>query len=220
MLQTMTTRADEDAVARICRLDWPGRNEDEMIATAWAYYYFSIQFRENLELCCDDFPDDPDLMRLKAEECNTNNLSPFPGVALVGEKMNHDEFMRRLLELSPVEDAARAKYERIGQDYLAEIRNLPAKSRALSMASFEDGGLERVFRAMLRAPHYDNPLLDAFRYFLTAHIAFDSDETAGHGSLSRHIVPDENIAAIWDAFGSLLLKAVPALAPVMHEHEH
>ncbi len=218
-MRAMMFRADEDAVARICDLDWRNRSEDDMVAVAWSYYYFSVQFRENLEICCDFYPDDPELSRLKAEECNTSNLSPFPGVALEGEKMNHDEFMRRTLELFPVAVREREKLETYGEEYLAEIRNMPAMSRALSMASFEDGGLERVFKAMLRAPAYENPLLEAFRFFLTSHIAFDSDENAGHGSLSRHLVPDENIVAIWDAYGVLLQKAVPALAPLVHEHE-
>jgi hypothetical protein len=216
----MVVRADDKAVARICDLDWRNRSEHDMVAVAWAYYYFSVQFRESLEICCAFYPDDQDLARLKLEECDTSNLSPFPGVALPGEKMNHDEFMRRLLELSPVSQHEREFFETIGEAYLAEIRNIPEMSRALSMGSYEDGGLESVFKAMLRAPDYDNPLLEAFRFFLTSHIAFDSDQNAGHGSLSRHLVPDENIVAIWDAFGSLLHKAVPAMAPLVHEHEH
>jgi hypothetical protein len=219
MACAVTVRVDDYAVAKICHLDWQGRSEEEMVAVAWAYYYFSVQFRENLEICSDYYPDDQALLRLKAEECNTSNLSPFPGVAMEGEKMNHDEFMRRLLGLFVVELAERERFERIGQDYLAKIRNIPRNSRALSIASYEDGGLERVFSAMLQAPAYSNPLLKAFRFFLSAHVEFDSDQIQGHGSLSRHLVPDDNIVPLWDAFAALLLNAVPALAPMVSEHE-
>ncbi len=219
MVNVVTVRADEYAVAKICNLDWWCRTEDQMVAVAWAYYYFSVQFRENLEICFEYYPDDKDILRLKAEECNTSNLSPFPGLALVGEKMNHDEFMRRLLELYEIGAAERQRFEMIGSDYLAEIRDIPRKSRALSIASYEDGGLERVFTAMLKAPSFSNPLLEAFRFFLYAHIEFDSDPNDGHGRLSRHLQPDENIVRLWDAFAALLLKAVPALAPIATEHE-
>jgi len=218
MVGAATVSAEDSAVARICSLDWRDRSEEEMVAVAWAYFYFSIQFRENLEICCDYYPDDLALSRLRAEECDTSNLSPYPGIALAGEKMNHDEFMRRALELYPIGQAERARLERIGADYLAESRYIPSKSRALSIASYEDGGLERVFTAMLQAPAYGNPLLKAFRFFLSAHIQFDSDPNEGHGRLSQHLVPDENIVRLWNAFAALLLKAVPALGQMVSEH--
>ena len=40
------------------------------------------------------FPSDENLMVLRAGECNTDNLSPYPGIAAKGEKMDHDVFMR------------------------------------------------------------------------------------------------------------------------------
>jgi len=51
--------------------------------------------RENLEIARRLYPNDTKLQQLEREECNTDNLSPWPGVASAAEKMNHDEFMRR-----------------------------------------------------------------------------------------------------------------------------
>jgi len=201
----------ESVIQEICQLDWAGLTRDELSHTAWAYYYFSIQFRENLEIARKLHPDDDKLRQLEREECNTNNLSPWPGVAEVGEKMNHDEFMRRVLSLSPIDAAKRSELERLGASYLDKVRKVDQATRALSLASYEDGGLERLFRAFLSSEHWDTPLLQAFRNFLTEHIRFDSDPEQGHGALSRHLTPDERILPLWTALRDLLLKAVPAL---------
>ncbi len=195
----------------ISGLKWGSLTEDELTITAWAYYYFSIQFRENLEIACELFPDDPKLRQLEREECNTNNLSPWPGVADAGEKMNHDEFMARLLKLTPISAEKRLQLETLGQEYLDRVRATPRVARGLSIPSYEDGGLEKVFRAFLTAQHWGNPLLQAFRHFLTEHIRFDSDPDQGHGSLSRHLPPDDRILPLWSAFGDLLVQAVPQL---------
>ena len=82
---------------------------------------------------------------------------------------------------------------------------------ALSIASYEDGGLENVFGAILKAPHWDTPLLQAFQHFLSEHIRFDSDPDAGHGALCRHLVPDDRVLPLWTAFRRLLVEAAPAL---------
>ena len=132
---------------------------------AWAYYHFSVQFRENLEAACDLFPQDEKLAHLTSEECNTSNLSPWPGVALPGENMNHDEFMRRLLLLEPIPQDRREALEAEGARYLATVRPLDEHSKAMSIASYEDGGLECVFRAILTAPAWEGPLLGAFSHF-------------------------------------------------------
>ncbi len=195
----------------IAGLNWVGLTEDELTSIAWAYYYFSIQFRENLEIACELFPDDPKLHQLDHEECNTSNLSPWPGVADAGEKMNHDEFMARLLKLTPINAEQRLQLETLGQEYLDRVRATPRVVRGLSIPSYEDGGLEKVFRAILTAQHWDNPLLQAFRHFLTEHIRFDSDPDQGHGSLSRHLPPDDRILPVWSAFEELLVQAVPRL---------
>ena len=72
-------------------------------------------------------------------------------------------------------------------------------------------GLEKVFRAMLQAPCWEGPLLQAFKHFLVKHIEFDSDPNAGHGALCRHLTPDDRVLPFWTAFESMLLEAVPRL---------
>lgn len=202
----------EDAIGAICGLDWPALSQADLVEAAWAYYYFSIQFRESLAIARALHPADRNLEQLEREECDTSNLSPWPGVAASGERMNHDEFMRRLLQLSPIGGARRAELERIGQDYLQATRAVDTPARGMSIASYEAGGLEQVFNAFLTAPDWDLPLLQAFRHFLTEHIRFDSDVEQGHGALSRHLAPDDRILPLWDEFLGLLTRSVPRLA--------
>ncbi len=196
----------------ICQLNWSSLTTRDMIAAAWAPYFFSIQFRENLQIACSLYPHDAKLAQLEKEECSTDNLSPWPGVAAAGEKMDHDEFMRRLLVLSPIEDETRRQFQAWGEQYLLDVRATDPQTRALSIASYEDGGLEAVFRAMLRSPDFDNALLGAFRHFLSEHIRFDSDPDQGHGALSRHMRPDDRIYPLWNGFKNLLIQCAPALA--------
>ena len=132
--------------------------------------------------------------------------------AASGERMNHDEFMRRALALATIVGSRRRRLEFIGRSYLARIRAVDNVSRALSIASYENGGLERVFRAILKAQHWDGPLLQAFRDFLTEHIRFDSDPEQGHGALCRHLEPNELVLPLWTEFRQLLLDAAPELA--------
>lgn len=196
---------------KICVLDWISLDRDALTRVAWAYYFFSIQFRENLEIAHAMYPNDTLLTRLMRGECDTDNLSPWPDVAAGSERMNHDEFMRRLLQLNSIDRASQQRIEVIGRDYLAMTRAESDMARAMSITSFEDGGLERVFTAMIKAQCWDTPLLKAFHHFLVKHIEFDSDPEEGHGALARHLTPDERIAPLWEAFYSLFVKAVPSL---------
>jgi hypothetical protein len=202
----------ESAIARICDLNWAALSEDELTNAAWAYYYFSIQFRENLEIARRLYPEDTKLQQLEQEECDTSNLSPWPGVARPDEKMNHDEFMRRALQLSSLSAGERSRIEMLGRSYLDAVRAADDSARALSIASYEDGGLEKVFHAFLGAQHWNTPLLQAFRHFLTQHIKFDSDPEQGHGALSRHLKLDDRILPLWTEFERILVDAAPALA--------
>ena len=79
----------------------------------------------------------------------------------------------------------------------------------MSLSSYEDGGLERVFGAMLTAQDWDEPSLGAFRHFLVEHIKLDSGE---HGGLCRHLVADDRILPLWEAFRNILIAAAPRLA--------
>jgi hypothetical protein len=202
----------ENVITDICDLDWPSLCTEDLIAVAWAYYFFSVQFRENLLIARTIHPQDQSLQDLEAEECNTDNLSPWPGVALPAEKMDHDEFMKRVLSLAPIDEHKRHAFETAGHRYLTIIRAMNHTQRALSITSYEDGGLERVFRAMLTAPPHANPLLDGFRHFLSEHIKFDSDPSQGHGAMIRHLTPDDRILPLWLGFKQLLLEFAPALS--------
>jgi hypothetical protein len=201
-------------VEEICGLEWPALNQSELSAVAWAYYYFSIQFRQNLECALEMHPDDVQLQRLFREECATDNLSPWPGVAAPNESMHHDEFMKRVLTLSPIEPATQTAIEAAGQRYLSKVGQADDHVKVMSLASYEAGGLESVFKAILQAPQWSTPLLEGFRHFLEKHISFDSDPRQGHGALVRHLVPDHgSIRHLWVAFRDLLVTAVPRLLP-------
>lgn len=198
-------------VEAIGNLAWERLNEQECVDCAWAYYYFSIQFREHLLVARRLLPDDEKLQDLERGECDTDNLLPWPGVAAPGEALNHDEFMRRLLALSPIADERRQDFEIRGQSYLDSTRAMDDETRAMSIASYEDGGLEHTFEAMLRMPDYANPALAAFRHFLSEHIRFDSNPDEGHGALARHLNPDDRIKPLWDGFYDLMVAFAPSL---------
>lgn len=199
-------------ILEIANLRWTELTEQELSAVALAYYYFSIQFRENLAEAARLYPNDEMIRKLIAGECDTDNLSPWPGIAEAGETINHDEFMRRAIELFPIAPEVRDLVEKSGAAYLEQARNLPSTVKACSIASYENGGLESTFRAMLTAPHWNTPTLRAFHHFLTAHISFDSDPNEGHGALSRHLIVDDRILPLWVDFRELLLAAAPSLS--------
>jgi hypothetical protein len=203
--------AYEQIINDICNLSWAALNEQDLIRVAWAYYHFSVQFRECLEIARELYPDDQRLLQLDRGERDTDNLSPWPGVAAVGEKMNHDEFMRRTLRLTTIPEIGRLALIDIGNDYLRKVRAIDRTARALALASYEDGGLERVFRAILTARHWTGPLQQAFKHFLTEHIRFDSDPDQGHGALCRHLTADDRVLPLWAEFKRMLIDAVPRL---------
>jgi hypothetical protein len=211
-LQISNCSKSEGIIVAICGFNWAGLTQAELSDVARVYYYFSVQFRENLQIARDLYPDDRKLRELEAAECNTDNLSPWPGVVSAGEKIDHDEFMRRLLTLAPVDEGHRETLDQMGQAYLRTIRKIEREARAQSIASYEDGGLERVFRAFLKCRHWSTPLLQAFKHFLMEHIKFDSDPEHGHGALSRHLKPDDcKILPFWSEFQGVLVGSVPGL---------
>lgn len=199
-------------ISRICGLRWTELSRADLLRVAQSYYYFSVQFRENLHIACELYPSDANLMELERQECNTANLSPWPGVAAANEKMNHDEFIRRLLYLEPALQSRVLYLDYLGHSYLGAVRKIAPIARAMSISSYEAGGLERVFRAILTAPDWDNPPLEAFRHFLVKHLAFDSDPEHGHGALCRHLAPDERVIPLWTEYERLLVRSLPKLA--------
>jgi hypothetical protein len=206
------TPAYQRVIDDICHLDWGNLTEEDLIGVAWVYYYFSIQFRESLEIARQLYPADQQHQELDRGERNTDNLSPWPGVASVGERMNHDEFMKRTLGLSKISARRQRNLETVGEAYLNMARAIDQKVRALALASYEDGGLESVFRAMLTAAKWNDPLLQAFKHFLVEHIKFDSDPEQGHGALCRHLPPDDRVSPLWEEFRKMLVTAAPRLA--------
>ncbi len=202
----------KSVIAEICNFDWGALSEAELSAAAHAYYYFSVQFRENLQVACRLHPDDSQLANLWREECDTDNLSPWPNVAAPYQRLNHDEFMRRVLELSRIDPQTQARIDAAGQQYLSRTRSVDERTRAISITSYEDSGLESVFTAMLRAKHWNTALLQGFRHFLEKHIGFDGDPDGGHGAMIRHLAPDESVRCLWVEFRDLLVFSVPRLA--------
>ena len=198
-------------IAGICELQWSALSREDMEAATWAYYFFSIQFRESLKAARSLYPDDEKLIQLEREECDTDNLSPWPGVGAAGEKMNHDEFMRRTLALQSIAPGRANVLRAFGQSYLTATRAVDVAGRAASIASYEDGGLESVFKAILTYSRWNGPMLEAFEHFLAEHIRFDSDPEQGHGALSRHIKLDDNVLPLWQAFYDILVKSAPGL---------
>ena len=201
----------QQAIDEICNLNWTKLTEEDIIRVAWAYYHFSVQFRECLEIARKMHPDDERLLQLDHGERNTDNLSPWPGVAATGEKINHDEFMRRTLELAKIPETGRIVLSDIGKKYLKAVRAIDPKIQALALATYEDGGLEKVFRAILTAPNWNGPLQQAFKHFLAEHIRFDSDPDQGHGALCRHLTPDDRVLPLWTEFKYMLIEAAPNL---------
>jgi hypothetical protein len=199
-----------EIIDRICALPWGIVNKQELFNISHVYYYFSIQFRENLEIARALYPEDQKLYTLYREECETDNLSPWPLIAKINEKLNHDEFMRRLLLLQS--DMRSPHLDKLGLLYLSGIRSIDQFSRAKSITSYEDNGLSKVFSCILQAPEWHSPALQGFRFFLEKHIEFDSDSVTGHGSLSRHLHVDDTIVPLWGAFYDLLLSAAPSLS--------
>jgi hypothetical protein len=200
----------ESVIEEICHVPWEKISNHEVLKIARVYYYFSIQFRENLAIACQLFPRDEKLKNLYREECDTDNLSPFPGITEVGEKVNHDEFIKRLLQIQPIQQ--QSVLEQAGMAYLLQVRQIEPSIRARSIASYEDGGLNSIFSAILRAPAWQGAGQQAFRFFLEEHIKFDSDGDGGHGALSRHLGRDDDILPLWCAFKELLMTAAPILA--------
>ena len=207
-MNVQITNRYQRVIDEIDQFNWRQMEREELMAACRAYYYFSRQFVDAVHIACDLFPSDQKLIELREGECDTNNLSPYPGIAEKGERMNHDEFMRRVVESASLDQATRDRVDNLGREYLAEVSRMDPLTRAMSLSSYEDGGLETVFRAMLTAPDWNEPSLGAFRHFLVEHIKLDSGE---HGSLCRHLVADDRILPLWMAFADLLTGAAPRL---------
>jgi hypothetical protein len=209
-MNVQITNRYQRVIDELVDFNWQGLKRDELMIACRAYYYFSRQFVDAVHIACDLYPSDQNLISLREGECDTDNLSPYPGIAEKGEKMNHDEFMRRIVESASLDQSARKRVDILGHEYLAEVSPMDRLTRAMALSSYEDGGLEAVFRAILTAPDWNEPSLGAFKHFLVEHIKLDSGEDS-HGSLARHLVADDRILPLWEAFKHLLCAAAPGL---------
>ena len=97
-MNVQITNRYQRVIDEISNLNWRGLQREELMIACRAYYYFSKQFVDAVDIACDLYPSDQNLISLREGECDTDNLSPYPGIAEKGEKMNHDEFMRRVVE--------------------------------------------------------------------------------------------------------------------------
>jgi hypothetical protein len=201
----------QGVIGEICAFSWKDLKREDLISVAWIYYYFSVHFCESVGDARELFPDDAALEELDRGERNTDNLSPCAGVVAAGERVDHCEFMRRTLQLEPIAEERRMRLEAIGEAYLAKARAADPESRARGLVSYEDGGLEAMFCAILDAQHWDGPLLGAFKHFLVGHIELDSDPDHGHGSLCRHLRPNWEAYSLWVALRDGFLQATPSL---------
>ena len=199
----------EAVIDEISNLNWKKLDQEELMAVCRAYYYFSRQFVDAVHIACKLYPSDPQLIQLRSGECDTDNLSPYPGIAEKGEKMDHDEYMKRAIGMARLDISDREQVDKLGRKYLEIAGSADDLTRAMSLSTYEDGGLEVVFRAFLTAKDWDEPSLRAFKHFLVEHIKLDTGE---HGALCRHIVADDRVLPLWEAFRDLLVGAAPRLA--------
>ena len=95
-------------------------------------------------------PDDEQLEELDRGERDTDNLSPYPGVVVAGERVNHDEFMRRALLLTPIDDIRRSRLEEIGAAYLSKSAPLTIGQRRRASRAMRTAGLRRCSGACCR----------------------------------------------------------------------
>ena len=63
-------------------------------------------------------------------------------------------------------------------------------------ASYVVNGLEKVFRAILNARHWETGLPEAFGHFLTEPVKFDSDPGPGCGALSWYLTSDNRTGRV------------------------
>ena len=55
-MDAVTLPEYERTIGEICALDWAGLTRHDLVNVAWAYYFFSVQFRENLKSPASSIP--------------------------------------------------------------------------------------------------------------------------------------------------------------------
>ena len=65
MIIDITTERYQAVVTEIGDLNWSALSREELMAVSCAYYYFSVQFVEAVEIACRLFPLDRNLIELR-----------------------------------------------------------------------------------------------------------------------------------------------------------
>ena len=116
----MTNRKSSQAAYRavisdMCNLKWRPLARDGLIDVAWAYYYFSTHFRECMEAALERYPEDEKLVELDHGERDTDNLSPWPGVAEARRETGSRGVHAPDLTLTPIAGGQTRKASGAGQ---------------------------------------------------------------------------------------------------------
>lgn len=200
------------AINRVCDIGWETLNEQQMTSAVWMFYFRSVQFRENLEAAIRLHPDNQNLRTLTEEELHTNNLSPYNGIAAEGEYLDHDTFLKRIIETHPIPPEKRQYLENLGKEYLDSMTKMPDEIKAMCLVSSEDGGSSKIYTNILTSPQncWKSNGMQAFRHFLQKHVEFDSTEgeDTGHGMLVRKLGIDDRVAPMLDKFADCLEDAI------------
>jgi hypothetical protein len=138
-----------------------------------------------------EHPDNANLRAMANGELQTTNLR-FDGYARAGD---HADFLAHFLHAHDI--PGDAVLHRHAEDYLLACRALNAPVRAMSVFSREEE-LSGIFREILQAPDWSTPGLDAFHFYLSQHILFDSTD-GGHHDLTRDFEVDDRLVPFYTA---------------------
>tara|TARA_B100001989_G_C24540621_1_gene467343 strand:- start:1554 stop:2237 length:684 start_codon:yes stop_codon:yes gene_type:complete len=196
-------------VERICNLGWEDLSENQVKRALHGFYFFSQKFVDNLRTASNLYPEDDGIKSLMQEELNTDNLSPYNGVADEGEAMDHDVFLRRVIQISGLSEEENEELFTKGKQYLEAMDQMPPEAQLQCLVSCEDGGAIQMYSSVLKAQVLDSedPALQAFKHFLQKHVEFDNEEgaEAGHGTLVRKFeMEDKHIGPFWNHFADFL----------------
>lgn len=164
----------------------------------------AVEFAESLRIALQLDPANLDLRAMAAGELQTDNLQ-FEEYRAVGD---HSDFLTYFIAktgVQPTQETAAAIAH-----YLTACRTLRDETRAMSIFSREQE-LPGIFDRIVNNPNLAaTPALQAFGYYLRAHIALDSSE-GGHGQLTQSMPIDpESVLAFWRARLDLY-RAIPDL---------
>ena len=193
-------------------MNWRRLSIGELIDVAWAYYFFSIQFRENLLIARELLPDDAQLEQLGSRR---KGYGQFISLSR-GCRRRGASGSRRVHAESVVADADRRASAAIASRRSARL--ISAKSAPLTVGqgprasrAMRTGVLRKCSGACCRPRIGRIPCSQGFKHFLEKHIEFDSDVENGHGGLCRHLPPNEGVRELWTAFKESLIQVAPAL---------